>query len=116
MHLRSPSVAAGVSAFWWALLFALYVWGFLLAVGNSNAMAFIVGALTFGGVFLFIRSRGAQGRLRLRSRSLPPALPLPLKLYNRRRRMSNVSDHSSERNSSSVRNASFRNTCGTTPT
>ena len=66
MHLRSPSVAAGASAFWWALFFGLYVWGFMLAVGDSNAMSFLVGALTFGGVFLFIRTRGVQGTLRRR--------------------------------------------------
>ena len=67
MHLRSPSVAAGVSAFLWALFFGLYVWGFMLSIGDSNAMAFIVGVLVFGGVFVFIRTRGAQGRLRRRS-------------------------------------------------
>ena len=66
MHLRSPSVAAGVSAFLWALFFGLYVWGFMLSIGNSNAMAFILGALVFGGVFLFIRANGVQGRLRRR--------------------------------------------------
>ena len=64
MHLRSPSVAAGTSAFFWALGFGLYVWAFLLALGSSNAMAFLVGALTFGGVFLFVRTRGVQGHLK----------------------------------------------------
>ena len=64
MHLRSPSVAAGASAFWWAVFFGLYAWGFMLAVGDSNAMAFLLGALTFGAVFLFVRTRGTQGRLR----------------------------------------------------
>ena len=67
MHLRSPSVAGGTSAFLWALGFALYVWGFLLALGDSNAMAFIVGALTFCSVFFFVRTRGTQGHLRRRS-------------------------------------------------
>jgi hypothetical protein len=67
VHLRSPSVSGGTSAFWWALGFGLYVWGFLLALGDSNAMAFIVGALTFCGVFSFVRTRGTQGHLRRRS-------------------------------------------------
>jgi len=67
VHLRSPSVAAGVSGFLWALFFGLYIWGFMLSIGNSNAMSFIIGALVFGGVFLFIRTRGVQGRLRRRS-------------------------------------------------
>ncbi len=66
MHLRSPSVAAGTSAFLWALGFGLYVWLFLLAIGSSNAMGFLVGALTFGCVFLFVRTRGVQGHLRKR--------------------------------------------------
>ena len=66
MHLRSPSVAAGTSAFLWALGFGLYAWLFLLAIGSSNAMGFLVGALTFGSVFLFVRTRGVQGQLRKR--------------------------------------------------
>jgi hypothetical protein len=64
VHLRSPSVAGGTSAFLWAFVFGLYVWAFLLALGNSNAMAFLVGALTFGAVFLFVRTRGVQGHLK----------------------------------------------------
>lgn len=66
MHLRSPSVAAGVSAFLWALAFAIAVWAFLLGVGTSNAMAVLVGLLTLCGTFLFVRTRGHQGRLRKR--------------------------------------------------
>ncbi|HEU0303232.1 MAG TPA: hypothetical protein VFR32_01495 [Gaiellaceae bacterium] len=66
MHLRAPSVAAGVSAFFWALAFAVCVWLFLLGIGTSNAMAVLVGLLTLCGTFLFIRTRGRQGRLRRR--------------------------------------------------
>lgn len=64
MHLRTPSVAAGVSAFLWALLLAVCVWAFMLGIGTSNAMAMVIGLLTLGGGFLFIRTRGVQGRLR----------------------------------------------------
>lgn len=64
MHLRTPSVAAGVSAFLWALLLAVCVWAFMLGVGISNAMAMVIGLLTLGAGFLFIRTRGVQGRLR----------------------------------------------------
>jgi hypothetical protein len=64
VHLRAPSVAAGVSAFLWALLMAVCVWAFMVGIGISNAMAVIVGLLTLGAGFLFIRTRGAQGRLR----------------------------------------------------
>ena len=55
-HLRLP-LGSGLG---------LFVWGFLLAIGDSNAMAFLVGALTFGCVFLFVRKRGVQGHLRKR--------------------------------------------------
>jgi uncharacterized membrane protein len=66
VHLRAPSVAAGVSSFLWALVFALCIWLFLLGIGVSNAMAVLVGLLTLCGAFLFIRTRGRQGRLRKR--------------------------------------------------
>ena len=66
MHLRSPSVAAGVSAFLWSLLFAVCVWPFLLGIGSSRAMAVLVGLLTLCGSFLYIRTSGRQGRLRKR--------------------------------------------------
>lgn len=63
MHLRSPSVAPGVSAFLWALGFGLLVWLFLLGIGVSGGMAVLLGALTLAGSFLFIRTSGAKGRL-----------------------------------------------------
>jgi hypothetical protein len=66
MHLRSPSVAAGVSSFLWALAFGLCVWLFLLGIGSSRAMAVLLGLLTFCATFLFIRLGGRQGRLRKR--------------------------------------------------
>lgn len=58
MQLRAPSIAPGVSAFVWAFAFALYVWAFLLGIGASEALAAPVGALTLGGVFLYVRTRG----------------------------------------------------------
>lgn len=66
MHLRSPSVAAGVSAFLWSLVFAVCVWLFLLGIGSSRAMSVLVGLLTLCGSFLYIRTSGRQGRLRKR--------------------------------------------------
>ena len=66
MHLRSPSVAAGVSAFLWSLVVAVCVWLFLLGIGSSRAMAGRVGLLTLCGSFLFIRTSGRQGRLKRR--------------------------------------------------
>lgn len=64
VHLRSPSVAAGVSSFLWALAFGLCVWLFLLGIGSSRAMAVLVGLLTLCASFLYIRTSGRQGRLR----------------------------------------------------
>lgn len=66
MHLRSPSVAAGVSAFLWSLVFAVCVWLFLLGIGSSRAMAVLCGLLTLCASFLFIRTSGRQGRLKKR--------------------------------------------------
>lgn len=63
MHARSPSVAPGVSAFLWALAFAVAVWLFLLGIGVSQAMAVLLGALTLAASFLYIRKAGRQGRL-----------------------------------------------------
>jgi hypothetical protein len=64
MHLRAPSIAAGVSSFLWALVFGVVAWAFMLGVGASNAMAVMVGAITFCGAFLFVRVGGSRGRLR----------------------------------------------------
>ena len=62
MHLRAPSVAPGVSAFLWCLVFALYVWLFALAVGVSEAVAGLLAALVGGGVFLLVRLYGEDRR------------------------------------------------------
>ncbi len=66
MHLRAPSVAPGVKAFLWALLFAVYIWLFMLGVGSSDGIAVIVAAVAGGGVFLAVRVYGvaAPGRRR----------------------------------------------------
>jgi uncharacterized membrane protein len=64
VHLRSPSVAAGVSAFLWSLAFAVCVWLFLLGIHVSQVMAVLLGLLTLCGSFLYIRTSGRQGRLR----------------------------------------------------
>jgi hypothetical protein len=57
-HLRFPSIAPGVQAFIWAIVFALYIWLFMAGIGASNAMAGIVGAVAGGGVFLLVRLYG----------------------------------------------------------
>jgi hypothetical protein len=57
-HLRLPSIAPGVQAFIWALVFAIYIWAFMAGVGMSNAVAGLVGAVAGGGVFLLVRVYG----------------------------------------------------------
>jgi len=58
VHLRAPSIAPGLVAFLWALVFGLYVWAFMLGVGVSNALAVVVGALVVGATFVYIRVFG----------------------------------------------------------
>jgi hypothetical protein len=58
MHLRPPSIARGVTSFLWAFGLALYIWIGLLAIGIDHATAFIIGALSFGGIFLYVRTFG----------------------------------------------------------
>jgi len=58
MHLRAPSVDKGVSSFLWALVFFLYLWLGMKAVGVASAPAFIFAALLGFGIFFFIRLLG----------------------------------------------------------
>jgi hypothetical protein len=58
MHLRPPSIDRGVTSFLWAIGLGLYIWIGLLAIGVSSATAFIVGALSVGAIFLFVRRFG----------------------------------------------------------
>ena len=58
MHLRLPAIEPGVKAFIWALLFSLYLWGFLLAVGVGKGTSTVLGLVAFGVIFLFVRAYG----------------------------------------------------------
>jgi hypothetical protein len=58
VHLRAPSVDKGVSSFVWSLVFFLYLWLGMKAVGVSGAIAFIFAALAGFGIFFFIRLLG----------------------------------------------------------
>jgi hypothetical protein len=70
-HLRLPSIAPGVQAFVWALVFAVYIWAFMLAVGVSDAVAGLVGAVAGGGVFLLVRLYGEDLTRRRARRTRP---------------------------------------------
>jgi hypothetical protein len=58
MHLRPPSIDPGVMAFVWALVLALFVWAGLLAIGAGQGTALIIGLLSFGAIFLYVRLYG----------------------------------------------------------
>jgi hypothetical protein len=65
MHLRMPSIAQGVQAFIWAVVFFLYLWLGMLAIGVSGGTAFILSLIAGAGIFLFVRTSG-QSELRPR--------------------------------------------------
>jgi hypothetical protein len=58
MHLRMPSIDQGVQAFAWAVFFFLVLWLGMLAIGVSDATAFILSLVAAGVIFLFVRTRG----------------------------------------------------------
>lgn len=60
-HLpRPPSFDRGVVSFLWGLGLGIFIWLGLLAVGVSGATAFIIGAVSGAGIFLFVRVFGEQ--------------------------------------------------------
>ena len=58
MHLRMPSIDQGVQAFAWAAFYFVVLWIGMLAIGVSNATAFILSLVAAGAIFLFVRLRG----------------------------------------------------------
>jgi hypothetical protein len=60
VHLRPPSVDQGVQSFLWALVFGLYLWIGMLAIGVSGGTALILSALAAVGIFLFVRTFGEE--------------------------------------------------------
>jgi hypothetical protein len=58
VHLRPPSIDRGITSFLWALGLGLFVWLGLVAVGISRGTALMLALLSFGGIFLFVRTRG----------------------------------------------------------
>jgi len=75
LHLRPPSVDHGVQSFLWAVLFFLFLWFGMLAIGISSATSFVL-ALVFGAlIFLFIRIFGEDELARSPSRSARRRLP-----------------------------------------
>jgi len=58
VHLRMPSIDQGVQAGIWAVFFFFLLWPGMLALGVSNATAFILSLVAAAAIFLFIRLRG----------------------------------------------------------
>jgi hypothetical protein len=58
VHLRPPSIDRGITAFLWALGLGLFIWLGLMSVGVSRGTALMLALLSFGGIFLFVRTRG----------------------------------------------------------
>ncbi len=60
MHLRPPSIDRGITSFLWALGLALFIWLGLLAIGTGQGTALILALLSFGGIFVFVRTQGGD--------------------------------------------------------
>ncbi|HEU0247840.1 MAG TPA: hypothetical protein VFR38_12210 [Gaiellaceae bacterium] len=60
MHLRAPSIDQGVLAFLWSVVFFLYMWLGALAIDVPGGVAFVVSLIAAAGIFLFVRTRGAD--------------------------------------------------------
>ena len=58
MHLRPPSIDPGITSFLWALGLGLFIWLGLISVGVSRGTALMLALLSFGGIFVFVRTRG----------------------------------------------------------
>ena len=58
MHLRPPSIDRGVTSFLWALGLGLFIWLGLISVGISRGTSLMLALLSFGAIFLFVRTHG----------------------------------------------------------
>jgi hypothetical protein len=56
-----------VTAFVWALVFAVYIWLFMLGMGVSNGLSVIVAAVAGGAIFLAVRVYGTRAPRRRRT-------------------------------------------------
>jgi hypothetical protein len=60
-HLpRPPSFDHGFVSFLWGVGLGLFIWLGLLAIGISQATAFIFAALAAAGIFLYVRIYGEE--------------------------------------------------------
>jgi hypothetical protein len=57
---RLPAFSPGFKAFVWAVLLGAYVWIGLLAIGASQATAFLFGVVSGALIFFYVRLFGAD--------------------------------------------------------
>jgi hypothetical protein len=62
MHLRAPSVDRGVQSFVWALVFFLFLWLGMLAIGIGQGTALPLSLVAAFFIFLAVRTRGGDRR------------------------------------------------------
>ena len=60
MHLRPPSIDKGVTAGAWGIGLGLFLFFGMLSVDVSRGTAFVLSALSGAGIFLFVRTQGAE--------------------------------------------------------
>ena len=58
MHFRMPSIDKGIQSFLWALVFFLYLFFGMKAIGVEGATALVISLVASFLIFLFIRIRG----------------------------------------------------------
>ena len=58
MHLRMPSIDKGVQSFIWAVVFFLYLFFGMKAIGVDGVVALVTSLIAGFLIFLFVRTRG----------------------------------------------------------
>jgi purine-cytosine permease-like protein len=61
MHLRMPSIDKGVQSFLWAVVFFLYLFFGMKAVGVTGGTSLVLALVASFLIFLFVRTRGDTG-------------------------------------------------------
>ena len=69
---KPPSIAHGVISFVWALVFGLFLYFGMVAVGVSKGTAFIFAAVAAFGIFLYVRVFGEETPPRRQATLRPP--------------------------------------------
>jgi hypothetical protein len=60
VSLRPPAFSPGFTSFVWAVVFGVFIWIGLLAVGISGATSFLFGLVAAVLIFFYVRLFGAD--------------------------------------------------------